>query len=498
MGQSNAGAWMKSFDWHLFRRASRAVTVAATIGLVTGIFRTTELANATTVALSYLLVVLGAAAWWGLFEAIVASVVATLCLNYFFLPPIGRFTIAEPENWMALFAFLIVSIVASQLSERTREKARMAMEHQRETERLYALSRMILMLSGSPVQVAGEAPRLIRQVFDAAGVVLYHHESDEIFRATEGEFPLPDDRLREIVLRSNIVEDPQRRFIAMPVSLGGKPLGSLGIVGVRLSDGAQQAMANLLAIALESASNRAMAGRADMARQSEEFKSTLLDALAHELKTPLTSLKASVSAIRTGRGQLSPNQTELLAIIEEETDRLTRLISEVLQMARIEAGKLKLDRRACDLSEIVSTAVEELKRELENRQVAINVSAELPPVMADSELVVNVLRHLLDNATKYSTPGTPIRITAEREGVNISICVTDQGRGLSEEEVMCVFEKYYRAPSHRDAAPGMGMGLAIARDIVLAHGGRIRVESRPGEGSRFSFTLPIAAQEAHV
>ncbi len=481
---------------HAARRAGRILAALVLVGLVTGFYRAAAFANATTVALSFLLVVLGVAARWGLVEAMIASVFATLCFNYYFLPPVGTFTIADPQNWIALFTFLVVSIVASHLSERARQKTHELIEHQQETERLYTLSRMILMVGGNPADVAGEITRQIHQVFEASSVALFHRESGRIYRAGDREAPLSDGQLKEIALQGSAVEDTGNGLTAMSVSLGGKPLGSLAVVGASLSDGARQAVANLIAIALESARSRELAGHAELVRQSEEFKSTLLDALAHDLKTPLTSLKASVSALLTDSSRLSANQRELLSIVAEETDRLNRMVSEVLQMARIEAGKLRLNREVCSAETLIQKALADMKRLLEGRDIPVQVASGLPHVTADPELIQTVLRHLLDNAAKYSSPGTPIRISAWLEGREVHFSVKGEGPGLDEQELSQVFEKHFRGARTRDSVPGIGMGLPIARDIVATHGGRIWVESSPGQGARFSFTLPVSGENS--
>lgn len=474
--------------------AMRTVRILAgllAVSMVTVFYRAIEFTNATTIALSFLLVVLAVAARWGLPEAIAASAFATLSFNYFFLPPVGTWTIADPANWVALFAFLAVSVVASQLSERARRKAREAIDQRLETERLYTLSRMILMLGGSPAQVAGEITRQVQQVFGAASVALFHQESGQILRAGSQEIPLSDAQLREIALLGNVAEDAAAGFVALPISLGGKMLGSLAVLGASLSDGARQAIANLIAIALESARSHEVAGQAELVRQSEEFKSTLIDALAHELKTPLTSVKASVSALLAETPPAATNQRELLTIIDEEADRLNRLVFEALQMAKIEAGKLRLDRQACSVDSLIRMAIEKSRRLLEGREVQEQIAAGLPEVSADTELVGTVLSHLLDNAAKYSARGRPIRVAAELDDGQVRISIADQGPGLSEEELSRIFDKYYRGARTRDTVPGVGMGLAIARDIVLAHGGRMWAESATGEGARFSFTLPV-------
>jgi two-component system sensor histidine kinase KdpD len=480
------------------QRAGRsAIALMVLLGL-TSVFRALGFANATTVALGLLLAVLAIATVWGLLEAIVASIAATLCFNYFFLPPVGTWTIADPQNWVALFAFLAVSIVASQLSERARRKALEAVEHQQETERLYTLSRLILLSGAGATQVAGDAVKQIRQAFDASSVVLFHRESEKIFRAGELEIPLSEQQLKEVALQGNVAEDAALNFVALPVSLGGKILGSLAIRGVSLSDGARQAIANLVAIALESAQSREVAGRAELMQQSEQFKATLLDALAHELKTPLTSLKAGTSALLSLMAGLSPNQRELISVIDEETDRLNRLVSEVIQLSRIEAGKLRLHREARSAEELIQTALEDSKRLLEGRKISVQARRDLPAVSADFSLLQTVLRQLIDNAAKYSAAGSPLRIAAEQDGNQVRISVADEGPGLNDQELSRIFEKYFRGAGTRELVPGIGMGLAIAREIVTAHGGRIWAESSPGRGTRLSFTLPVETEKVRA
>jgi two-component system sensor histidine kinase KdpD len=464
---------------HTLKFTLRVAVSAITLSLLTLVFQTTGLVNATTVALSFLLVVLAVAAVWGLAEAIACSVLGSLLFNYSFLPPIGRWTIADPQNWVALFAFLAVSIVASHLSEAARDRAREAVKHQQETERLYALSRRILLLNGEPAQVASEVAGLIRQTFDAPAVALHHAESGQSFLAGE-----------ERALGS------AAPVTTIPVSLGGKPLGKIALAGVALSDGARAAIANLAAIALETAHSRGVAIHAESARQSEEFKSTLLDALAHELKTPLTSLKAASTALLHEASARTAPERELLAVIGEETDRLNSLISETLQMARLEAGKLHLNATPCSAEELLRGTLEQSRRSLQDRAVELRVPPGLPDVEADRGLIHSVLRNLLENSARYSRPGGRIAVSAEPSDQGVQISVADEGPGLGEPELSAIFEKYYRVAGARDAVPGMGLGLAIAREIVAAHGGRMWAESTPGRGMRVSFTLPITGNGA--
>jgi two-component system sensor histidine kinase KdpD len=250
----------------------------------------------------------------------------------------------------------------------------------------------------------------------------------------------------------------------------------------------------LAAIAFERSRNRELLGRAEAARQSEELKSTLLDAIAHEFKTPLTSIKAAVTAMLPG-APADPSVRELLTIIDEESDRMDYLVSEAIEMARVEAGEIQLRREAHSIADLVTTSLKKLRSVLADRRIETDIPERLPPCYADFDLVEMVLAHLLGNAAKYSTRGAPIRLSAEADGDFIEVSVSDQGPGIPAEERSRVFEKFYRAPEVRGQIPGSGMGLAIVRRIVEAHGGKIGVMSEPGQGSRFSFTIPIARKE---
>ncbi len=354
---------------------------------------------------------------------------------------------------------------------------------------------MILLLGGSTQQVARDITHQIAQVFEASGVILFDHESGQTFRSGLQDVPLAESILREASSQGKFVHDTATGTTVLPVSLGGKPIGSLAILGASLSDGALHAIANLVAIALESARSRELASRAELARQSQEFKSVLLDTLAHELKTPLTSIKAAITSVLEEKLLLSAAHQELLTIVGEETDRLNRLVTEAIQTARIEAGDVQMHRGAHRLGEIVEQTVEKFHMLLEDRQVQLQIGDDLPATYCDVELIQVVLKQLLDNAAKYSLPGLPITVTVTPRNREVLVTVEDRGPGIPEEEQRRIFDKFFRSPGTRESLPGIGMGLSIAREIVTAHGGRIWVESVSGQGSRFCFTLPVADQE---
>src|SRR5580704_1296084 len=469
-----------------------AARIAAVIGIVAAItlicFRLIPV-NATTAGFAYLVAILFIAARWGLTEATVGSLVSVVCFNYFFLPPIRTFTIADPQNWVALIAFLATSITASHFSTQARKRTLEAMDRQREMEKLYALSRSILLIEPSrpvPKQLAMQ----IAQSFAADAVALYDRDSGEFFRAGPEDFHDSDGRLRQAAVEGTLFRDEATHSVVTSVRLGAQPIGSLGIHGVELSDSALQGLSNLVAIGLERLRVQDAASKAEAARQSDELKSTLLDALAHEFKTPLTSIKAASTALLSSHALNQDQQRELVSIVDEETDRLSVLVTEAIQMARIEAGRVVLRRESHSVQELVESALDKLRPAVEDRNVQVNIADGLPPVWVDGELIEVALRQLVDNAFKYSPAGSPVSLTAELRDNRVVVSVGDHGPGIPEAEQSRIFEKFYRAEAARHQIPGAGLGLVIAREIIHAHGGEIWVESKPGQGSIFRFSLP--------
>ncbi len=473
------------------------VRIAVVIGILAAItlicFRLVPV-NATTAGFAYLVAILFIAARWGLTEALAGSLVAVACFNYYFLPPIRTFTIADPQNWVALIAFLATSITASHFSMQAKKRTLEALDRQREMEKLYALSRSILLIDPSrpvPKQLAMQ----IAQSFDAASVALLDRESGEFFRAGPDDFPDSDGRLRQAATEGTLFRDDASRTVITSVRLGAQPIGSLGIHGVELSDSALQGLSNLVAIGLERLRVQEAASKAEAARQSDELKSTLLDALAHEFKTPLTSIKAASTALLSSSALKPDQQRELLSIVDEETDRLSVLVTEAIQMSRIEAGRVVLRRENRSVEDLVESALDKLRPAVEDRKIEVKIAADLPEIVVDAELIEVALRQLIDNALKYSPPGSPVSVAAEANDGRVIISVADHGPGIPEAEQTRIFEKFYRAEASRHQIPGAGLGLVIAREIIHAHGGEIWVESKVGEGSIFRFSLPAAKKD---
>jgi two-component system sensor histidine kinase KdpD len=417
------------------------------------------------------------------------SVVAALCFNFFFLPPLGRFTIADPENWVALLTFLLTALVASHLSDRAQREAAEARRRQLETEQLYALSRAIL-LTDSSRPIAAQAADSIARIFDLPAVLILDAHSGLTSRGGPSPIAFPDPRLEEVVRLGSPRRHPAEDLDIWPISLGGSTIGALAAVSCRLSDAAAQSMLNLVAIALERVRTEEAANRAEAARQSEEFKSTLLDAIAHEFKTPLTSIKAAATGLRTIHPARRDDQAELTAIIEEETDRLSRLVTEAVRMAEIDAGKVKLRRAPASPLALLESARDSFEGRGADR-IAIDLPP-LPDLDVDRDLLVLALRQVLDNALKYAPAASPIRCSATRDASSLTLRIADAGPGVPDRDRERIFDKFYRRPGTRDLVPGTGLGLSIAREIARIHSGDLRVESASPQGAAFCFRLPLA------
>jgi two-component system sensor histidine kinase KdpD len=472
----------------LLWRVSRSV---ACVAAITFLYFQVIPVNTLTVALTMLLAILAMASWWGLLEAIAASFMGALCFNLFFLPPILTLTIADPQNWVALFAFLCTAVAGSQLSTSVKRKASEALMRQREMERLYELSKA-LMLVEKESPIAGQVAQHIVRIFEIPGIAVFDRDTDCVYRVGAEIASVSDNRLRDVAMQGTGFQDEAMSMSVLPLRLGGNAIGSIAVAGGAISDAATQAIGNLAAITIEKARAEDAASRVEAARQNEAMKATLLDALAHEFMTPLTSIKAAASSIPH---EQPASQQELISVIEEETDRLESLVRETIRTARIEAGNLRLRKLPLSVRELVGSTLENLKRLVDDRKIQIDVPPDVPCLLVDAELAELALRQVIANALKYSSPESPIRIQAHSDNNQVIISVRDKGPGITEKELRHIFEKFYRVGERTDGVPGTGMGLHIAREIVKAHGGEISVKSTVGEGSEFFLSLPCALED---
>ena len=468
-------------------RTRTAVRIAASIAAIAGVTLVyVEIlpVNPTTVALTYLIVILFIASGWGIAESTITSVVAMFCFNFFFLPPVGTLTIADPQNWVALLAFLVTAGVASQISGRARKKTVEAVARQGDLERLYALSRGLL-LADRAVPVTGGIARHIADAFALSAVALYDQRTGTVSRAGSGELPGIDARLREVARTAASVHEPSGAVI-IAIRLGGTPIGSVAMLADGLSDTVLQSIANLAAIGLEQARATEATARAEAARESSELRATVLDALAHEFKTPLTSMKAASSDLLTTTAGGS-REHELASIIDEDLNRFQSLVTDAVHMLRIDAGDFAVHIGRHVLAPLVAASVQTFGPRLEGHTIVQKIPSDLT-VDADRDLLALALRQLVDNALKYSPPTSAIDIAAARNGT-VEIAVHNTGPAISGIEQGRVFDRFYRGIAAKNT-PGTGMGLAIVRQIARVHNGSVSVTSSDAGGTTFTIVLP--------
>ena len=464
-------------------------------------------ANATTVATALLLVVLLVAASSPLWVAVTISIAAMLTFNLVFLPPVGTFVISDPQNWVALFAFLAVSLVASRLSSVARDRAREAMGRRDELARLFDLSRDVLVTTDSREALAALARSVARR-FDLASVAiaLPHDEEWDVFAAGE---PVAFDT-RELAsafaaARATLEFDASARTYAghrtmasdrgpvrlVPLRVGTRPIGLLAAAGRAVEPGTLDALAGVVAIGIERARFLEERKTAELTRQSEQLKTALLASLGHDLRTPLTAIRVAAANLAAA---LSPvERAEQTEIIQVEVDRLDRLFENILEMARIDAGGVASAPRPTHPSEIVAAAREHVGRALRGHDVNVAIGRD-EPVRIDPRLTASALAHVLENAAQYAPAGTAIDVDATLDPRGLAISVRDRGPGLAQAEVPRLFERFYRGTSGRDRTSGTGMGLWITRKLLEAQGGRVWAENAPGGGAMVTALIPVSAE----
>lgn len=471
--------------WSLIRYCVSTAVVAVIVAVYFRWVHTNEM----TVALTLLIWILVVASNWGLRQAIYLSLLSSAALNFFFLPPVLTFTIRDIRNWVALFTFLLTGIVASQLSESARRQAKLARRRQREAERLYEFSQQML-LKANPVDLVSDLPAMIAATFSLAGAAVYLREKDRVYRSSPNYMDVSAAELRDAAFSREHRYEEERDVTLVPIMLGTRTIGSVGITGARVSPEALDAVCGLAAIAIERAQAVDTLTKVEASRESERLRNALLDSVAHELRTPLTSITAAVTSLQTAPLD-DAQRGEMLEVIEEEAKRLDRLVGQAMEMAELDAHEIHLDLKPHSMREAVDEAMAEMDGALRTHPVDVRLSDSLPKVEMDLERIAKVLQHLLENAAKYSADGSPIFVSGEVAKNRLCTSVADRGAGVDDFERMMIFDKFYRGQGQRYRVQGTGMGLAIAKAIVEAHGGSIEVTSQAGHGSVFTFCLPL-------
>ena len=459
--------------------------------LITVLFLHVPLANLATVGFTFLLAILVAATISGFGTSMLMSVASALVFDYYFIPPADQWNISDPQNWVALLAFVLTSGVGSALSVRARRETQRARRRRREAEQLYDLSQRLLSAEDSRA-LCDAIPGDIVEAFEAKAAALFLTDGQAVFYSPGASKQIDAARLKASLLHSDIQTSQEDPLSFIPLRLGiNNEIGCIGVAEVTLSLATLESLGSLIAMAIGRARAIEQVGKIEALRENERLKSALLDAITHEFRTPLTAMKLSVTGMLSDLNFDRQECRELLTMIDEGCDRIDQLVGEVSEMSRLESGETKLNFSRHSVGELIEAAIDACKPTLETRPVKAGIANQDVAVSADLFWATKVLAHLIQNANLYSTPDTPIAIRSEIKDRFVELSVADCGPGIEPAEVRRIFEKFYRGKEHRCRIQGTGMGLAIAKAIVEAHGGTIGVHSRIGEGSVFFFTLPI-------
>jgi two-component system sensor histidine kinase KdpD len=498
--------------------AVMTVLIAAVIGTV----------HVTNISMLYLLVVLVAATRLGSGPAVLAAVSSFLAFDWFFVPPTHTFTVTEPGEWVSLLLFLVTAVITGELAADQRRRAHEAEQREREAVLLFDMLRLLgaagvdtalaaaaerirleLGLSAVGVQltVAGrehsvavgddEGRTLARPLqFASATVLSAGRQPSALERGKPGRW------LRVIPPSPGEGGIAARRRHILPVRSGDRGVGQLIVVrrpGTRGFGARDDRFLGVVATQLAALAERVELERdateAEVLRQANELKTALLSAVSHDMRTPLASIKASAGSLRQRDVPWTDDEREEFAqAIEQQADRLDRIVANLLDLSRMEAGALRPQRALHDVGALVEDVLERLRDRTQGHAVNTTIPADLPPVSLDYVEIDQVLSNLVENAAKYAPAGTPIDVTIAPVGSSLVIEVADRGPGIPADALARLFEPFFRV--RRDGPSGIGLGLAVAKGLVEAHGGQITARNREGGGARFAFTLPLAPPAA--
>ena len=508
------------------------------------------------ISLIYLLIILWLASTRGLFAAVFASVVAFLSFDFFLVPPLYTFTVSKFEEWLALFVFLVTAIITSQLAAALRRRAEQASRQERETRILYELVRATNREENLDLQ-AHIVARTMLDVFYPWGVhdcaillpdaegklkvqrsankesvemqlpqdeqvtaawVISHAQTVDLYDASLVSQSTPGSAPRAIV-RSTSSPHTTRRYVRLvPLMMGQKVVGVMRLLiedNPRLFDVESRlgvardrsntytaffwAFIDQAAAIIERARLRQESLQIEVLRRTDTLRAALLSSVSHDLRTPLSSIKAAASSLLQDDVQWDEDARRSFTMsIERQADRLNRLVENLLDMSRIEAGALKPEKEWYPVDELIHDVIGHMASFLQDRKVETHLPDDLPPVELDYLQIDQVLTNLIENAVRYTPAGSPIEVSAEVDGEQVVISVADCGQGIPAAEIERIFDKFYRVRiADVGTRPvGSGLGLSVCRGLIEAHGGHIWAENREGGGALFRFTLPVGKLEA--
>jgi two-component system sensor histidine kinase KdpD len=468
-----------------------------------------ELFTPTTMLMMYLLAVVVTAYLWGLGPSILVSVLGVLAFDFFLVPPYLSFTVADTQYIFTFLALLLVGVVISYLTSRVRQQTEAARRRERQTAALYAL--------GRDLAVSNDMESYIRSVIKRAKETFGHHaiiflpdvQNKETLKpyAEAPNVSVDENELAAAIWAfqhqkivghgTDTLPNAKSRYVPLVT-----PRGTVGVIALSAADtGGEltieqerllEAYADLAAVAIESILLGEEAHNAQVLRDTERLQTALLNAVSHDLRTPLVSIIGVLSSLQEeGMNLDNTAKRNLIGVAREEAERLNHLITNLLDVSRIEAGAIRISRQPSDVQDLVGAALEQMGGRARARPIEIDIRTELPLVSVDFGLIVQTLVNVLDNALKYSPVDSPIDIKGRQVGHEVHIEIADHGVGIPPQDLLHVFDKFYRI-QRPDNVAGTGLGLSICKGIIEAHGGRIAAENRPGGGTVIRLILPMS------
>ncbi len=457
-----------------------------------------HLSVATTALVLVVPVVVGVAVG-GFGAGVVAAGAGFLVYDLVFIPPYYTLSVGAAQNWVALVVYAVVTVVVAQVVARVDAARTEAQERATEVRRLFDLSELLVRESPLP-DLLHTIVTAVRQAFGLDGAaLLLPMEGRLILVASDGR-PLSESELRQLSAHARVPVSLETAVVApgevqaVALAASGRAIGLLalrGLTGIKQDHELLRAFANHLASALERAQLREQAVRAQLLDEIDRLRRALVGAVSHDLRTPLATIKVAASTLLDSQAALrGPEAKELLGLIDLQADRLNRLVSNLLDMTRIQSGALELRRRPTVLGELFDEALAALGSSADVDRVRWRPPPDLPAVDVDPVLICQVLANLIDNATRYAPDGTDVTVSARSgPGAHVEVMVADSGPGVAADERDSIFQMFNRG----DAGGRSGLGLAIAQAFVEAHGERIWVADTGEAGASFVFTLPTAA-----
>lgn len=451
-------------------------------------------AHPATAGMIFLVVVVVTATQAGLVISLYSAVLCALAFDYFFLPPFHTFILAGPQEWVSMFTFAISSLVAGRVAERARKQKDEAEQRREDVERLFQISQEMI-LHPDAASLIRDLPHLLKRIFSLGDVALYVEDRDE-FASTAEDLPnLFQANLRDLAKGLQNANTDHEEFESQALLVGMRPVGALAWRPSNLAREVATAVCAQIGIALTRAMAIEATARLEASRENERLRTALIDSLTHELRTPLTAIRAAATTLTQDQGLDDPLRKELATVVDEESARLDALIGEAVEMAEIDANVVRVQPSPRHTRTLLEQVVAESRACLGRHPAVLMVQEPDRPAWFDAQLLGRVFRHLIENAARYSPPDSRIVLRARRVEGRLEFEVEDNGPGIDKADLPHIFDKFYRGKKGRVIGKGTGMGLAISRAIVRAHGGDLLVESSPEHGSTFRFWVPLIERD---